>query len=234
MKTSALIAVSLSLLAASAHAGHEAVRREVQSGKLKPLAEILQTVQKRHPGRVLDVELERGTDGRRWYEIKLMNGQRTEIYVDAVTGQEIAKPGSSSLAVMPMAAVVSAVLQTYSGTVMKVELEMPSGAGMPPYYEFQLLGKEGKEIILRVDARTARPLGTPPIEAEIVSKLMPLQEILIALEKRYKAQATEAELKQNRERKAYYEVDLKTGNGRSIEVHVDALTGQLIGEEGGN
>ena len=59
------------------------------SPRLRPLAEILQDVQQRHKGRVIDIELERGADGRRWYEIKLANGQRTEIYIDAVTGQDI-------------------------------------------------------------------------------------------------------------------------------------------------
>ena len=229
MKSSALIAALLFAFLSQAHAGHESVRREVQSGKLKPLAEILQTVQKRYAGRVVDVELERGVDGRRWYEIKIMNGQRIEIYVDAVTGQEIAKPGALNVPVMSMAAVVSAVLRTHPGTVLKIELESPSG--MPPYYEFQLLGKEGKEIVLRVDAQTAQPLATPPVSRETITGLMPLPQILDSLEKRYGARATEAELKSDREQQAYYEIDLKMANGRSVEVHVDARNGQLIGED---
>ena len=60
---------------------------------------------------------------------------------------------------------------------------------------------------------------------------MPLQRILEMLEKRYNARSTEAELKLNREQKVYYEVDLKLSSGRSLEVHVDARTGQLIGED---
>ena len=230
VKLSVLVTLLLSLISLSVHAEHEAVRREVQSGKLKPLVDILHAVQKRHGGRVLDVELERSVDGQRWYEIKIKDGgQRTEIYVDAVTGQEIAKPGSLSSSVLSMAAVVDTVLQTHPGTVLKVELETPDGAA--PYYEFQLLGKDGQEVILRVDAMTAKVLAAPPVSREIVTRLMPLQRILEMLEKRYNARSTEAELKLNREQKAYYEVDLKLSSGRSLEVHVDARSGQLIGED---
>lgn len=85
----ALLALPLAPASATTPAEHESVRREVQSKRLRPLAEILQDVQQRHKGRVIDIELERGADGRRWYEIKLANGQRTEIYIDAVTGQDI-------------------------------------------------------------------------------------------------------------------------------------------------
>ena len=74
-------------------ADHEAVRQAVQAGRLKPLADILARVQATHPGRVLDVDLERDAAGRQWYEITLLNkaGQRVELYVDAVTGADLGR-----------------------------------------------------------------------------------------------------------------------------------------------
>ena len=208
---------------------HDTVRREVQAGKLKPLSEILRAVQQRHPGRVLDVDLERGADGRRWYEIKILNGQRTEIYVDAVTGQEIAKPDAVATTVLPMATVVSAALQAHPGTVLQAELE--TSPGEPPYYELQLLTRDGRELLLRVDAQSGAPRTAPTIDAALAGRLLPLPGLLTTLEKRYAARATEAELKRTLGRRSYYEVDLQLANGRSIEVHVDATTGQVLGED---
>lgn len=208
---------------------HDAVRREVQAGKLKPLSEILRAVQQRHPGRVLDVDLERGADGQRWYEIKLQNGQRTEIYVDAVTGLEIPKPDAAGTLVLPMASVVRAALLAHPGTVLQAELETTPGE--PPYYELQLLARDGRELLLRVDAQTGTPRTAPPIDAARAGRLLPLPDLLTMLEKRYAARATEAELKRTLGRRSYYEVDLQLANGRSIEVHVDATTGQVLGED---
>ena len=227
---SLLLVLFLMLAVPWARADHESVRREVQSGKLKPLTEILQTVQKRHAGRVLDVELERSMDGRRWYEIKMMlNGQRTEIHVDAVTGEEIPKPDTLAAPAMSMAEVLRAVARSHPGAVLKVELE--TAPGSPPYYEFQMLARDGKESILRVDAQTAKPLAVPPVDHELAAGLMPLPGILEALEKRFNARATEVELKLSRKRKAYYEIDLRISSGRSIELHVDAASGQILGED---
>ena len=98
-----LLFVLLPAVASAQASDHDAVRREVQAGRLQPLSEILRGVQQRHGGRVIDVELERGTDGKRWYEIKLVDArqQRREIHVDAVTGREITKPGAITTQVLP-------------------------------------------------------------------------------------------------------------------------------------
>lgn len=222
-------ALALACGLAWAQAEHDSVRRDVQSGKLKPLAEILSGVQRRHAGRIIDIELERGADGRRWYEIKILNGQRTELYVDAVTGQEIPKPDAASPHLLPMGTVVRQVLATHPGVVLKVELEDDPGA--LPYYELQLLGKDGRELLLRADAQTGRLIGEPPIQPALASRLLPVHRVVEALETRYKARATEAELKTTRSRRSYYEVDLQLDSGRSLEVHVDALSGEVIGED---
>lgn len=208
---------------------YENVRQDVQLGKLKPLAEILGHVQQRHVGRIVDIDLEHGHDGQRWYEIKLLNDQRTTLYIDAVTGIEIPRPHVVSPRLQPMADVVRNVLSTYAAIVLEVELEdSPSTA---PYYEFKLWGKDGREFLLRMDAQTGRTIHAPPIPVAMAAQLVALDQVLLTLEKRYKARATEAELKISGSRRSYYEVDLLLDSGRSLEVHVDALTGAVIGED---
>ena len=222
-------ALTLTCCLSWAQAEHDSVRRDVHSGKLKPLAEILSGVQRRHAGRIIDIELERGVDGRRWYEIKILNGQRLELYIDAVTGQEIPKPGAASPSLLPMATVVRQVLAAHPGVVLKVELEDSLGA--QPYYELHLLCKDGREALLRADAQTGRLIDEPPIQLDLTSRLQPIDRIVQALEKRYKARATEAELKTKRNRRSYYEVDLLLDSGRSLEVYVDALSGDVVNED---
>lgn len=67
---------------------HDRARTAVQAGEVLPLATLLERVQRRHPGQVLEVELER--DHGRWiYELKLLQpgGQLLKLEVDAATAQ---------------------------------------------------------------------------------------------------------------------------------------------------
>jgi len=208
---------------------HEHVRREVLSGELRPLDHILRDVQGRHAGRVVDIELERGPNGQRWYEIQMDNGQRTEIYVDAVSGKEIPKPGSKKTQLMSMAAVIRKVQEVQPGTVLQVELEGEPDA--LAYYEIQTLAPDGRQILLRADARTGQVLTAPTVAVRTASRLAPLPAILESLETRYRARATEAELKSGRGNRSYYEVEMQLDNGRSVEVHVDAVSGSILDED---
>ena len=86
------VAALLSLAAAGTLAAeHDEVRNAVTAGRFRPLAEILQTVQRKHAGNVLDVELDRNDKGRHVYEVRLLDesGRRREIHIDAVTGEEV-------------------------------------------------------------------------------------------------------------------------------------------------
>lgn len=69
-------------------ADHETARRAVERGELLPLARILASAGKTHPGRVLDVELERD-DGRYLYEIDVLlkDGRVVELTYDGRTGE---------------------------------------------------------------------------------------------------------------------------------------------------
>lgn len=65
----------------------EIAREAVARGEILPLATILPDIQKQHPGRVIEVELELN-DGRRVYEIEIVttDGRLIELDVDARTG----------------------------------------------------------------------------------------------------------------------------------------------------
>ena len=226
-----LLLVLGALHAAPALADYESVRREVQSGTLQPLAKILDDIQKRHPGRVIDVELERNGDGLRWYEVKLQtaDGRRMEIYVDAETGREIRKPDAQDN-ILPMAQVIRSLAQTHPGHVLNAELELAPGGA--PYYVFHMLTPEGREALLRADARSGRLLSTPTVELGKASGFVALAPLLEQLEKRFSARVTEVELKVRRDQTHYYEVELQLDNMRSLELHVDARSGRLIDDDG--
>lgn len=88
-----LIALLAALTPADARAGrkdddHDRARAAVQAGEAMPLSTLLQRLQRTHPGRVLELELER-EDGRWIYEVKLLqpDGRLLKLEVDAATAQ---------------------------------------------------------------------------------------------------------------------------------------------------
>lgn len=73
------------LLPLTAWAGdHERAREARERGDIKPLEEILPSVEQRFPGEIVKVELER-EDGRWIYEIKLIDndGRLLQLEIDA-------------------------------------------------------------------------------------------------------------------------------------------------------
>ncbi|MBM3951664.1 MAG: peptidase [Rhodospirillales bacterium] len=70
-----------------ADSDHDAARRAVERGEIRPLAEILSSLRDRIGGDIVGVELER-EHGRWVYEIKALDarGRRVKYYVDARTG----------------------------------------------------------------------------------------------------------------------------------------------------
>ncbi len=67
---------------------HERARAALQAGEVMPLPQLLQKLQRSHPGQVLELELER-EDGRWIYEVKLLQGKGRllKLEVDAATGE---------------------------------------------------------------------------------------------------------------------------------------------------
>jgi uncharacterized membrane protein YkoI len=66
---------------------HDAVRRAVESGDVRPLAEIMARLRDKLPGEVVGVEVER-KDGRWMYELRAVDrqGRLFEVYVDGKSG----------------------------------------------------------------------------------------------------------------------------------------------------
>lgn len=73
---------------------HDRARAAVAAGEVMPLQAVLARLRTRHPGEVLEVELEQ--DHGRWrYEIKLLqpDGALRKLKLDARTGELLQRPG---------------------------------------------------------------------------------------------------------------------------------------------
>lgn len=97
-----LLGVAIVLAAGGLHAGdngderdeHDRARAAMAAGQIKPLAEILDQVERRYAGRVVKTELER--DNGIWiYELKLLpaNGRVYKLKINAQTGRVIGTRG---------------------------------------------------------------------------------------------------------------------------------------------
>lgn len=76
---------------------HDRARAAVQAGEVLPLGQVLERLQRTHPGQILEVELDR-EDGRWIYEVKLLQtgGQLLKLELDARTGEvlEVKRKGA--------------------------------------------------------------------------------------------------------------------------------------------
>ncbi len=87
------VVLAAALLAAGSGApsvarDHDEARRAVETGEIRPLAEILNALRGKLPGEVVGVKLEH--EGGGWvYELRVVDdkGRLFEIYVDARSGQ---------------------------------------------------------------------------------------------------------------------------------------------------
>lgn len=88
-----LLSLSLAMLAGGAALGdeeidHDAARRLLSEGKIRPLAEIVDAIKHEVPGDVIDIELEL-ENGVYVYELKILrpDGRVQEVEADAATAQ---------------------------------------------------------------------------------------------------------------------------------------------------
>lgn len=67
---------------------HDRARAAVQAGEVLPLGQVIERLQRTHPGQVLELELDR-ENGRWIYEVKLLqaDGQLLKLELDARTGE---------------------------------------------------------------------------------------------------------------------------------------------------
>lgn len=209
-------------------ADHDAVRRAVEAGRLKPLAEILSAVEARYGGRVLDVEIERGAGDTQVYEIKLIerDGRRREVYVDAMTGAEVAPVMDASPGWKPIAGALRTVLAAHPGKVLDVELDR--GPDGKPVYLVRIALADGRLSEVALDARTGEELQAEARRLAPLASMKALPEILDQVLARFPGIVREVELERDRSGRRYYEIDIQLPGGRSVEVHVDAVTGRLL------
>lgn len=83
----ALAVVAFAASGSRADGDHDRARQALEAGEVLPLRTILERVERTHPGKVMEVELEQ--EGRRWiYEIKLLQpgGTLRKLKVDAGDG----------------------------------------------------------------------------------------------------------------------------------------------------
>lgn len=82
----------LLLTSAIAHGGddHELARRLLQEGRIRPLAELTESIRRQIPGELLEVEFEL-ENGIYVYEFKILrpDGRIKEVEVDAATGKVV-------------------------------------------------------------------------------------------------------------------------------------------------
>lgn len=209
-------------------AQHDDVRREVTAGRFKPLADILSVVQRKYAGDVLDVELDRNDQGRHIYEVRLLggNGERREIHIDAVTGEEVANEAEPLLADLPR--LLRKVLEVYPGRVVDVDLTRERGGKKS--YQIRVLQNDGQIRGVFIDALTGERFSDVGA-LQPVPGMKPLSDLLEALQRRYSGTVHEAELKYDRNEQPFYEIDLQLADGRLIEVSMDPVTGRVLSED---
>lgn len=226
-----LVAIVLVLCCASVLAGEQdVVRREVEAGRIRPLADILQAVQASHPGKLLDVQLLPGPGGQRSYAVRLLqkDGSRTEVLVDAVTGQEVPAASRRPAGILPMTELLRRSEALRTGTVLEMELE--SAPGLRAVYEVRLLLPTGARQVLRLDAYSGEVVDLPVPDRATLGRLKPLAALLEQIESRHAARVTELELRREPTGAPYYDMALQTAQGRRLSLLVDATTGQVINE----
>lgn len=226
-----LPAILIALLLPAAHAEEQyVIRRAVEAGQLKPLAEILAGVQKTHPGKVLDVDLERDLAGRRIYEVTVLrnDGQRAKLLVDAVSGRELPHTATATPR-LDMAKALRALLARHPGKVLELELKLTADNRL--IYEVQLILQDGQLREFVIDAQNGEVLDGNGHRQEVLKKLMPLPDLLGRLPARYRGTIHEVELEYDQDGRYFYEVEVRLDDGRVFELDIDAVSGKLLNDE---
>ena len=220
------IPLLLLLACASALADEQAsVRRAVEEGRLRPLTEIIALVQARHPGRVVDVDLERRSGGRYVYEIEVLdeNRRKREIKVDGATGAILETDGVDGRTFHALPVLLRRVLEQYPGHVIDAELEH----GL---YQIEVARTDGTHVQVSVDPVDGR-IGRDDDRDVQLARMLPMPQALEQVLERYRGTVLEGELERGPEGGYYYEFEIQDDDGDTTTLHVDAFTGAVLREE---
>lgn len=217
-----LLLLPLSTAAADEQAS---VRRAVEEGRLRPLAEIIAAVQARYPGRVVEVDLERRSGGRYVYEIELLSPERRklEIKVDGATGKILETEGVDARAFLSLPVLLRHVLEAYPGHVIDVEFEH----GL---YRVEVAGTDGTHLQVSVDPHDGSISRDAARDADL-SRMLPMPEALEGVLKRYRGVVLEGELERSPDGGQYYEFEIQGDDGDITTLHVDAFSGEVLRED---
>lgn len=125
---------------------------------------------------------------------------------------------------------LKAAVAKHPGKVLSVEAEISEGK---PQYEFDIKDAGGKEWEVEVDAKSAKVIeeeqevanaDDPAFKAK--AKITQEDAKKAALEK-FAGEVIDTELSIEADGSASYEFDIKTKDGKEMEVEVDATTGKL-------
>ena len=224
MKRFFLLLPASAMLAAFA-ADQDTARQAVQAGRFKPLAEILAAVQARYPGRVLDVELDRNRSGRNIYEVKLLSvgGERQEIHIDAMTGEEVAP--EAPLRLLPAAELLRQALAQQPGRVVDLDLRRHQERY---FYQIRIMDDAGRSHDVFVDAQNGEAVAEFD---HLTAGMKPLADLLDALQKNHPGHVLEVELKYDRNARPFYEIDLQQDDGTLTEISLDPFSGRPLSED---
>ena len=224
MKRFFLLLPASAMLAAFT-ADQDTARQAVQAGRFKPLAEILAAVQARYPGRVLDVELDRNRSGRNIYEVKLLSvgGERQEIHIDAMTGEEVAP--EAPLRLLPAAELLRQALAQQPGRVVDLDLRRHQERY---FYQIRIMDEDGRSHDVFVDAQNGEAVAEFD---HLPAGMKPLADLLDALHKNHSGHVLEVELKYDRNARPFYEIDLQQDDGTLTEISLDPFSGRPLSED---
>ena len=128
---------------------------------------------------------------------------------------------------------LKAALAKYPGQVLSLEAEIENGK---PIYEFDIKGKDGKEWEVECDAKTGKLTET---EEEVDAKdqrfaskaKVTFDEAKKTALSAYPGEVIESETSIESDGSISYEFDIKTKDGKEMEVEGDAVTGKIIETE---
>lgn len=229
MKTPLLVFfLSLSIFDSVCAVDHDEVHREVQAGRLMPLAKVLAGVRARHAGEIIDVELDWGQNGRQVYEVRLLDrkGRRRVMNFDAVTGQEVESRLDRPLTHVPD--LLRKVSRSFPGRVIDIDLE--NLVADSAYYAILILRDDGLIQRVRADAYTGEllPDDAPFSDGRAIK---PISEVIDILLPQYPGSVVEVGLERDRKGQLIYEVELKANDGRLTEFIVDPVTARVLNED---
>ncbi|MCE9634048.1 MAG: PepSY domain-containing protein [Methylophilales bacterium] len=129
---------------------------------------------------------------------------------------------------------MKAALAKHAGDVISLEGEIENGK---PIYEFDIKGKDGKEWEVECDAKSGKVTEE---EQEVANandpafkekaKITQDEAKKVALAK-FAGEVVESELSIESDGTASYEFDIKTKDGKEMEVEVDAASGKIVETE---